>query len=252
MKISELFHDQIAPHSEPYAIMVVDYAHCAVTSTEWSERLNHEVLARAEQITSVATAEEQNKAVEAQAGLARAIRAWQTAEAKIKEPLNEIRGKVIAMSKANIAELDEAGSRIGKLCANYQLLEMKRTGAARRLQDETLAGLSRERDEKLSKAQSVAEIEAIEAEYRQVIADSAPPVPPVPKAAGQVVAEQWNVQIVDIWLLARAHPSCVKIEPRLTEIKALLNAGIKVAGVTAQKETKSTVRLKPEQKAIEV
>jgi hypothetical protein len=48
--------------------------------------------------------------------------------------------------------------------------------------------------------------------------------------------------VSDIWTLARAHPGCVEIKPRLFEIRQLLDAGAKVAGVTANKITKVSVR----------
>jgi len=50
--------------------------------------------------------------------------------------------------------------------------------------------------------------------------------------------------VTDVWLLAKSHPGCVKIEPRISEIKSLLNNGVKVAGVNAVRIQKSGVRLK--------
>lgn len=50
--------------------------------------------------------------------------------------------------------------------------------------------------------------------------------------------------MTDVWLLAKSHPGCVKIEPRISEIKSLLNNGVKVAGVNAVRIQKSGVRLK--------
>ncbi len=61
------------------------------------------------------------------------------------------------------------------------------------------------------------------------------------RAEGQRVREEWNVTVTDIWMLARVHPGCVKIEPRLSEIKELLDAGVKVAGILAKKEIKAGV-----------
>jgi len=62
------------------------------------------------------------------------------------------------------------------------------------------------------------------------------------KAEGQTTRTEWEVNIVDIWALARGHPACVKIEPRLSEIKSLLDEGVKVAGVTARRVTMVSVR----------
>ena len=56
------------------------------------------------------------------------------------------------------------------------------------------------------------------------------------------------------WLKAAdvAHPVCVKIEPRLSEIKNLLDAGVKVSGVTAKREIKAGVTSGKVRPAIDV
>jgi hypothetical protein len=75
----------------------------------------------------------------------------------------------------------------------------------------------------------------------QAAVQSAPVAAPV-RADGQKVRSDWDLVISDIWLLAKAHPTCVKIEPRTAEIKTLLNAGVKVSGVIATAITKSQVQ----------
>jgi hypothetical protein len=60
-------------------------------------------------------------------------------------------------------------------------------------------------------------------------------------ADGQRTRPEWEVIVSDVWALARAHPACVTIEPRLSEIKALLPAGIKVAGVIAKRVVRVSV-----------
>ena len=62
------------------------------------------------------------------------------------------------------------------------------------------------------------------------------------KAAGQVVREEWEITISNPHALAVAHPDCVKIEPRLQVIKAKLDAGIQLPGVSAYKRATSGVR----------
>ena len=46
-----------------------------------------------------------------------------------------------------------------------------------------------------------------------------------------------EITVTNIWKLARSHPTCVTIEPRISEIKSLLKSGIKVAGVTSKELT---------------
>lgn len=67
-------------------------------------------------------------------------------------------------------------------------------------------------------------------------------VAPVAKLEGQVIRTDWEITVTDVWALSRAHPGCVKIEPRLTEIKSILNAGGTVVGVTAKKVTNASTR----------
>lgn len=95
-------------------------------------------------------------------------------------------------------------------------------------------------------AAKAAELDRIAAEERakdaQRIADERAAVDrqiaAAPKATGQTVKEDWEINIVNLWDLARAHPACVKIEARLSEIRALLDAGVtRIPGVTARKVT---------------
>lgn len=72
------------------------------------------------------------------------------------------------------------------------------------------------------------------------------------RATGQVVKQDWDVQIVNPYDLAKYHPDCVKIEPLLGQIKRLLNEGFSVKGVRATRTTTSTVRVGRDRNAIEI
>jgi hypothetical protein len=71
------------------------------------------------------------------------------------------------------------------------------------------------------------------------------------RAEGQRVVTEWEVEVTDIWTLARVHPTCVNLEPRMSEIKALLNMGVEVKGVRASKKIKSNVTARRLPAAIE-
>ncbi len=62
------------------------------------------------------------------------------------------------------------------------------------------------------------------------------------RETGQVVKTDWDVIVTNPWELAKFHPDCVKIEPLMTPIKAALNEGRTVRGITATKKTTATVR----------
>jgi len=61
------------------------------------------------------------------------------------------------------------------------------------------------------------------------------------------VKTEWEITVTDKYTLARYHPNCVKITPLLSEIKLLLDEGLPVRGVDAEKVVKASVRTKPNQ-----
>lgn len=97
--------------------------------------------------------------------------------------------------------------------------------------------------EKRKQQAEAATLEKFDALAEQACRDVAAVVVPVAqKLEGQVIRQEWEIEVYDIWALARAHPGCVKIEARLTEIKNVLNAGGNVAGVRAKKVVKASTR----------
>jgi membrane protein involved in colicin uptake len=72
------------------------------------------------------------------------------------------------------------------------------------------------------------------------------------RVAGQTVKTDWEIEVVNPYELARLHPDCVKIEPLMTPIKAALNQGRTVAGITANKVTVANVRTGRQTLAIDV
>jgi hypothetical protein len=231
--------------------MVVSISDRDVRATNLARNMEAEALALAAPVLSCANAQEQTVAVQAQTELARYVKAVHAAAEAAKKPLNELRSKIIAMDKELVAKAEAEGARVGQLLADFDIAEQTRVAALRRLQTLEATKLEQEQDKRLSEANSVAEQDAIRDEFRDELAAAAPPVEPI-RAPGQVVKEEWEIQVSDIWLLARAMPSCVKMEPRLSEIKSLLNAGIKVPGVTAVKKIVAGVRLAPQPQAINV
>lgn len=72
------------------------------------------------------------------------------------------------------------------------------------------------------------------------------------RETGQVVKTDWEITVTNPWELAKFHPDMVKIEPLLTPIKAALNEGRTVKGVTANKKLTSGVRAGLPMRAIDV
>lgn len=132
-------------------------------------------------------------------------------------------------------------------------LARQQAAAAKNAEDAEKARLLQmeiERERKVSVAKSLEQMETIRANSEEEIA--ALPVATAARVKGQRVDEEWNITVTDIWALARAHPMCVNIEPRLTDIKMILNSGRSVAGVIAKREIKASVRAGTGRAAIEV
>lgn len=63
------------------------------------------------------------------------------------------------------------------------------------------------------------------------------------RASGQAVTVDYEITVSNIFDLVRAHPGCVDMKPRLSEIKFLIKSGVeKIPGVTWKQVAKSSVR----------
>ena len=226
-----------------------DDSRLAVMLTNEADELKAAALECAGLIGRVSNAAEQELAVAAQKELHRVLSLTEAARKAVKEPVLDYGRKIDDTAKKFIAELKEEEIRIARLVGNFQTLELAKARAAEAARLKELADVERRRQEELSRATSHDEYDAIQERANEEAA-SVPVVTHV-KVAGQVVKEDWEIDVSDIWALARAHPMCVKIEPRRSEIKQLLDAGITPAGVKARKVVVSGVRLGRELAAIE-
>ena len=99
-----------------------------------------------------------------------------------------------------------------------------------------------DRQKELAQAQSLQAMEATHERYNdQSAAVAERPAAAPSRVAGQRVIEDYEITVTDIHTLARCHPGCVKIEPRLAEIKAQLRLGVKFQGISVAPIVKSTV-----------
>ena len=215
----------------------------AVTVEAWGK--HNAALEVAALIGRVSCAEEQQSAVDAQKHLATLLKEAETSRKAVKEPVLIYGRAIDDAAKKFSDELRQEELRITRLISDFQALEMAKVRAAQAVENERLAALERERQLALKEAKSHEHLDAINAEFDTRTRDEAkPPVAPV-RAEGQVVREEWQFEVTDVWALAAKHPECVKApEPRRLEIKALLDAGVKVTGVKAWKGVTSAVRTK--------
>lgn len=149
-----------------------------------------------------------------------------------------------ALREAAIAKqkLDDEAKAVALAASKAKTEEAKKAAEAQRLEVE--------RQQALAVAKSHEELDRINHRHAEQVAEL--PVAQVQRAVGQRVREDWEITVTDIWLLAKAHPTCVDIKERLSEIKTLLNAGVKVAGVLAKRSIKAGVTTARERPAIEV
>lgn len=220
----------------------------AIAFTQEAEQAKDIALSTAALIARVSTAAEQEQAVVAQTELRRVINLVENARKAAKAPVLEYGRTIDTTAKHFVADLESEERRVATLVGNFQQLELSRARALEALRVKELNEIERKRQEALSTAKSHDEHDEINERANQEAA--ALPVVQPAKAQGQLVREDWEIEVFDVWALARAHPMCVKVEPRRSEIRQLLDAGITPAGVKAKKVVASSVRIGRERDAI--
>lgn len=236
------------------ALMVRDDANRAVSFTTEANQLKEAALELSALVGRVTNADENSAAVLAQVEIQKIRSLAEKARKAAKEPVLEYGKAIDNAAKQFLAELDEENLRISKLIGDFQALEAAKLRAAERLRQEELNRIEREKNEALAKAKNHEELESTHAHFNEVAAQSAAaqPIAAPVRAEGQVVKTDWEIIVTNPYDLAKFHPSCVNITPRLSEIKQLLAEGVTVKGITANKITKAGVRLGAPRQPIEV
>jgi hypothetical protein len=231
------------------ALIVRDDSQLSVVITAEATQLKEAALESASLVCKVANATQNENAVAALTEIKRVKKLVEESRQAAKAPILDFGRAIDTAAKTFSDPLTREEMRINRLVGDFQALEEAKKRDAEIARRKELEEIERKKFEALSQAQSHEEREAIQ-ERACEEAKALPVAAPV-RAQGQVVSEVWSFEVTDIWTLARAHPTCVKIEARPSEIKALLSAGAQVVGVKAWKETKATVRLQREPLAIE-
>lgn len=231
-------------------------------------------------IGRVRNAADNELAVKAQRSLKEVIALFEKERKRLKEPLLEAGRDLDRTVAAESDELEREHGRITALVSEFQREEQRRVQEERRIQQAEIDRIEREKqaelkriaDEKAAQEAEAAKIKdaaAREARLQQIAATQRQAVIAVEdkaadrtyvesrpiaatRVAGQSVRDDWEIQVVNPYELAKFHPDCVEITPRLSEIKRHLNAGLTIKGIKAEKKLTASVRLAPERKAIEV
>lgn len=202
-----------------------------------------EAVAAASLIVRVDSASTQNTAVDAQKELKRLMKLVEDARVQCKSPALDYGRAVDKTAKDFVGPLLAEDFRIARLIGNFQAEQLE---LARKAEAERLAKLQAE-----VAAANAAIAAAPTPEAKQAIADQAEAkiaqleVPiSQPKAAGQVVRETWDYQVVDIWKLVKARPDLCNITVKRRETLEVLAAGVRdIPGLRVFKEVKSGVRI---------
>jgi hypothetical protein len=163
-------------------------------------------------------------------------------EAEKQAELKRIADEV-ARKEREATEAREAAERAAREATNKK----QREAAAKALQESEALRKESEKSAALAAEQS-ARVEETSAAL--TYAESRPIQ--ATRVTGQVVKTDWEISVTNPYELAKFHPDCVKIEPVLTAIKARLNEGLEVKGVSAKKKTVASVRAGMPVKAIDL
>lgn len=200
--------------------------------TAEGEQLIQAALASSALIGKVSNEIENKIAVESQIQLKQVASLLEKTRVEVTKPALEFQRKVKAFFDSKAVDLKSELMRTGRLTGDYASLQLAKARDAENARKEELSRLEKERKDALAAVASHEEREVVQAHYDERARIESPPVVAPDRAAGQVIKTDLDITISNIWDLARAHPSCVKIEPRNSEIKSLIRAGVKVAGVT--------------------
>lgn len=222
-------------------LLTRDDSTLGVCTTSSALAMREAAMEQAALIGRVSNGAEQEQAVAAQRELRNVIKLAEDSRKKIKEPVLEYGRKIDNVAREFRADLETEELRLAQLIGDFQTLELQRIRAEEAARNTELDRLERDRQAALSQVTTHAEADRINEQFCAVTKDLPTPTPV--RAEGQLIRQEWKIEVTDIWSLARAHPLCVRIEPRLSEIKQLLDAGATVTGVRAEKVVMAGVRV---------
>lgn len=226
-------------------LMIIDRIGTQVSISPDAYSARDLALSKSALIGKVANAADQKVAVEAQADIYKIVCEVEKARKSVKQPVLDLGRRIDEVARDFRQDCDEELGRLARLLGDFQQLEAARVRAAAQAKNDRLSHIEKDRAAELSQATSHEQVDEINARYNDKAALlESQTADGAARAQGQVVKPDWEVTVTDVWLLAKSHPGCVKIEPRISEIKSLLNNGVKVAGVNAVRIQKSGVRLK--------
>lgn len=233
------------------ALLVSDNHNLACWFSDDAIALKQDALAVASLVGTVASAEQNEQAVKAQAGLSQLAKLVEEHRKAAKAPILAFGKSIDAAAKDFLGEITAEQTRLATLVGNYQSLLLAKQRAEDAARNKELQEIERQRQAEIAKAKDHSALDAINTLFDQRAADQARPIEAPIRAEGQAVREVWEIESINEWVLARARPDLVrKIEFDMVAVKQALEHG-SLPGVKARKAVKATVRV-ASQKAIDV
>ncbi len=223
-------------------ILLRNDASLAITVTPEALAKKEEAMESAGFVKAVFDAQSQEMAVAAQTDCQRLISVCEKSRQDVKKPVLDYGRLIDDTAKAFVDALKTEAMRLSKLIGDFQAKEAARIRSEEAARNESLLDIERQREAELAQAKTLQEREVTHERYNQAV-QFVPPAPVAPKADGQIVRPTWEFEVTSLRDLYLNHPALVNLEPRRADIKEALKGGLKITGIKAWQETKSTVRL---------
>lgn len=127
-------------------------------------------------------------------------------------------------AKKLVGSLSNERTRLNRLIGDYGALLAAKQRAELAKENEERTALEQQRSDAVASAATVQEVDEINEEHsRTVAALEIKTVAELPKVTVSV-KQDWEIEVMDFGELYRAHPEAVKMEPKLSVLKALASA----------------------------
>jgi hypothetical protein len=163
---------------------------------------------------------------------------------RLRDPLNTLRAEIIGMENDVVGPLELAVRDLDKRTTSYRQEQIRLAEEKRRADEAAARKIEEDRrlkEAEAARASGVPEAEALAIMDEPLMPIMAPPMPAVPKIAGQSYVDVWSAQVVDFNALlryvaedpgARGHMLAVN-QPALNQIAKSMKASLKIPGVKA-------------------
>ena len=226
-------------------------------------QLRDRLLAESTPITSIENETDQRNAIAIVSQLKAVTRDIEASRKIVKKPYDEAVAQINAIAREATASIALESSRLEGLMGAFQAeqrrIQFEKEQAARREQQRLAEEAEKARvdaerlrlESEKAKGKKAAALreQAEDAEIKAgEAADAVSAAPPAviqeaPRAHGASVSEGYDIEVVDIGLLYKSYPQCIKMEPRLMAIQDLIRIGrLDIPGVKLTPKIKVAVR----------